>query len=145
MKKFADPLIPILTLECCKSIFSKNWQLREEGLKWLDQEVRNPKNIKNDDPQLMFTAVMGAIASTLGDKIVQVHHSCATPYFLATRACWHLRNLIEPLIPAARAQPAQFCGFSDQSQERPPGYLKFAAATRRSQPPSQKNKQTVSC
>jgi CRISPR/Cas system CSM-associated protein Csm5 (group 7 of RAMP superfamily) len=34
--KHAEPLIPILTEECCKMLFSKAWSTKEEGLKWLE-------------------------------------------------------------------------------------------------------------
>jgi len=44
-RKLADPLIPVIGEECAGKIFSKNWQVREEGLKWLEGEVQNPRSI----------------------------------------------------------------------------------------------------
>lgn len=47
--KQAEPLIPILTEETCQRLFSKNWTFREEGLKWLENECKKPRNVKFDD------------------------------------------------------------------------------------------------
>jgi hypothetical protein len=70
--KKMDSLIPVIGEPCCKKIFSKNWNLREEGLKWLEDQVKRPKEIKYKDVALMWMAVFGAINFTINDKITQV-------------------------------------------------------------------------
>lgn len=38
-RKLADPLIPVIGEQCAARIFSKNWTIREDGLKWLEAEA----------------------------------------------------------------------------------------------------------
>lgn len=39
MMKFADPLIPYFGEEIINKVFSKTWQVREEGLRLLEEFI----------------------------------------------------------------------------------------------------------
>ena len=74
-EKFAEPFIHILGENICKQIFSKTWNFREEGLGKIQTELSKGSSseifgeIENTD---IYTAVLGAIRYTIGDKIAQV-------------------------------------------------------------------------
>ena len=70
--KICENMIDYITERCCGQLFSKQWSLREEGLKFLESELKRPTQIKTDDQSGLFQAVMGAINYTISDKIVQV-------------------------------------------------------------------------
>lgn len=67
-QKAAEPLIPVLGIDLCKKLFSKHWNLREEGLKLLNSEIQKG----SQDPWNMFVAVLGAVSRTITDKVSQV-------------------------------------------------------------------------
>ncbi|KAM3137982.1 hypothetical protein pb186bvf_009877 [Paramecium bursaria] len=68
----ATPLIPILTEEFCKMIFSKTWGAREDGLKWLEVQINRPTDVNAQDLSVLFVSAMGAINYTIHDKIAAV-------------------------------------------------------------------------
>lgn len=70
--KKAEPLIPILTEEFCKMMFSKQWPAREESLKWLENQINRPTEVSNNDFQVLFISCFGAISYTLVDKVAAV-------------------------------------------------------------------------
>lgn len=67
-----ENFIDILTERCCEQLFSKNWPLREEGLKFLENELNRPTTIKADDSASLFQAIFSVVNFTIGDKITQV-------------------------------------------------------------------------
>lgn len=70
--KLVENIIDIITERCCEQLFSKNWTLREEGLKFLENELNRPTLIKAEDPGSLFNAIFAAVHFTIGDKIIQV-------------------------------------------------------------------------
>ena len=70
--KLVENIIDIITDKCCEKLFSKNWVLREEGLKFLESELDRPTLIKAEDSASLFQAIFSAINFTIGDKISQV-------------------------------------------------------------------------
>jgi hypothetical protein len=73
--KLAEPLIPVIGEELARKIFSKTWNLREDGLRILEQEIGlegRSKVINFNDPGAAFTASMGVANHTINDKIGQV-------------------------------------------------------------------------
>lgn len=73
--KLAEPLIPVIGEDLARKIFSKTWNLREDGLRILEQECGlegRSKVINFSDPGNAFTAFMGVVNYTISDKIGQV-------------------------------------------------------------------------
>lgn len=70
--KLVENIIDILTERCCEQLFSKNWTLREEGLKFLESELARPTTIRAEDAATLFQAIFSAVHFTIGDKIIQV-------------------------------------------------------------------------
>ena len=70
--KLVENIIDILTEKCCEQLFSKNWTLREEGLKFLENELARPTTIRAEDASTLFQAIFSAVHFTIGDKIIQV-------------------------------------------------------------------------
>ena len=73
--KKAEPLIPIITHDIVRLIFSKSWKNKEKGLVLLEEEItKYPKSkifgIHKEDK--IITAVMGAIAHCLSTSVSQV-------------------------------------------------------------------------
>ncbi|CAD8188747.1 unnamed protein product [Paramecium pentaurelia] len=68
----AEPLIPILTEEFCQKIFSKQWGAREDGLKWLEDQIGRPTQVNSQDPSIFFLSSIASINYTLGDKVAAV-------------------------------------------------------------------------
>lgn len=72
--KKAEPLIPILSFNLVKKIFSKNWKNKEEGLKILTGEIENYPNsdlLKPHTSDKILTATMGIAAYILSCNISQ--------------------------------------------------------------------------
>lgn len=72
--KLAGPFIHILTEELCKCLFSRTWQLREEGLDKIMNEVTGSTSeilIDLEDFEI-YLGVLGAVRHTIGDKVAQV-------------------------------------------------------------------------
>lgn len=65
-------MIDYITERCCQQLFSKTWANREEGLKFLESELKRPTQIRSDDQSGLFQAILGAINYTINDKISQV-------------------------------------------------------------------------
>lgn len=65
-------MIDYITERCCQQLFSKIWANREEGLKFLESELKKPTQIRSDDQSGLFQAILGAINYTINDKISQV-------------------------------------------------------------------------
>jgi len=59
-------------------VFSNNWKLREEGLRWLEREYRQPNELLDVDPGALFTALMGVCRYTLADKVAAVFRKALT-------------------------------------------------------------------
>ncbi|EAR95577.1 centrosomal protein, putative (macronuclear) [Tetrahymena thermophila SB210] len=95
-KQQAEPLIPVIGDECAAKIFSKSWQIREEGLKWLEAEAQNPRSINGSDPQALFTAVIGVCSATIADKVAQVSQASM--------------NLLQALCNSRSAKPTSVKG-----------------------------------
>jgi len=73
--KKAEPLIPVLTHDIVRLIFSKSWKNKEKGLILLEEEIaKYPKSkvfgIHKEDK--IITAVMGGIAHCLSTSVSQV-------------------------------------------------------------------------
>jgi len=93
-EKLAEPFLPILGRELCKKIFSKHWNLREEGLKTLIIEVpkdSKSKEINYRDPWEGFVTIMGVVSLTLIDRVNQV--STQAIYLLKTILTKKLTNI----------------------------------------------------
>jgi hypothetical protein len=71
--KKAETLIPILTEEFCKMIFSKSWNTKEEGLLWLETQIARPKDVNAQDVSVFFIACMGAVSFTINDRVAAVY------------------------------------------------------------------------
>jgi len=72
--KKAEPLIPVLSFDLVKMIFSKNWKNKEEGLKILTEEIENfPKSevLKHQTVDKILTATVGAAAYILACTVSQ--------------------------------------------------------------------------
>lgn len=70
--KLCEGFIDVITERCCEQIFSKNWPQREEGLKFLENELNRPTTIHADDAASLFQAIFAVVNYTIGDKISQV-------------------------------------------------------------------------
>lgn len=71
----AAPLLPFLSDDICRGIFSKNWGFREGALNFLRDEIM--KGSRSDylnfsDQSGLFVAVLGAVSCTIMDKISKV-------------------------------------------------------------------------
>jgi len=74
-QKNAETLIPIIGKEVCKRIFSKFWNMREEGLQTLINELPKASSsqvIDSKDPWMVFNAIMTVISYTIVDRVNQV-------------------------------------------------------------------------
>ena len=70
--KLCENFIDILSEKCCEQLFSRNWPVREEGLKFLDNELSRPTIVRCEDSSALFQAYFAAIHYTIGDKVFQV-------------------------------------------------------------------------
>ena len=78
--KLAEPLVPVFGIDLIKKVFASDWHLREEGLNGIMNEIKlgSKSGICGDqEPEKIFTAFIGVLANTCGDKIAQVSITCS--------------------------------------------------------------------
>eukprot|EP00828_Plagiopyla_frontata_P002915 TRINITY_DN10677_c0_g1_i2.p1 TRINITY_DN10677_c0_g1~~TRINITY_DN10677_c0_g1_i2.p1 ORF type:complete len:384 (-),score=74.94 TRINITY_DN10677_c0_g1_i2:587-1738(-) len=69
------PLLGVLGDVCCKKLFSKNWNMRDDGLKWIHEQIKSRRGgLQGSEPD-QLVAILGAINFTIGDKISSVYMS----------------------------------------------------------------------
>ena len=74
-RKAAQPLIDMFGEDVVKKLFSRTWQLKEEGLGEIEDEVLNNQRKYNREDA--FVNAVGAVRFTIGDKMAQViQRSC---------------------------------------------------------------------
>jgi centrosomal protein CEP104 len=74
-RRLAEPFIHILTEYICKKIFSKSWQLREEGLSEIQGELAQGEASQlflDLNPQQKLSGALAAVRFTVTDKVAQV-------------------------------------------------------------------------
>lgn len=72
--KKAEPLIPVLTYDITKMIFSKYWRNKEEGVKILSEEITNHPHsdlLSQHGSDKILTAIVGASANILSCNVSQ--------------------------------------------------------------------------
>ena len=73
--EIAGPLMPFLSEEICRGLFSKNWSYREGAVNAIGDELNRGARSEllnfNDEPGL-FSAVLGAVSVSIFDKISKV-------------------------------------------------------------------------
>jgi len=75
MQKVADPIIPIFGSDIVQRAFSKNWNLREDGLRRAEEEVTmgsSSRLLGSHDETTIFESGLVLVDQTVGDKISQV-------------------------------------------------------------------------
>jgi centrosomal protein CEP104 len=72
--KKAEPLIPVLTYDITKMLFSKYWRNKEEGVKILSEEItKHPHSelLSQHGPDKILTTIVGASANILSCNVSQ--------------------------------------------------------------------------
>lgn len=82
-RAIAEPLIHVFGEEICRKIFSKTWNLREEGLAMLEEKMLVQQEF---DPSA-FVAAVTIVRHTIGDKIISV---CQRSVNFLTSLCTQL-------------------------------------------------------
>ena len=70
-QKLAEPLKICIPEEVLEKIFSKRWQFKEEGLTWVEKEISQLSN-KKEDFLNYYVCFFGVVNYTLKDKISQL-------------------------------------------------------------------------
>ena len=70
-QKLAEPLKACIPEEILEKIFSKKWQFKEEGLNWVEKEITQISN-KKEDFLNFYVSFFGVVHHTLKDKISQI-------------------------------------------------------------------------
>lgn len=73
--KYAEPIIPYISHDLAKLLFSNNWRNKEKGLKILSEEIKlhpQSKLLSSHNGDKILTSVTGVIAHTLTENISQV-------------------------------------------------------------------------
>ena len=70
-QKLAEPLKICIPEEVLEKIFSKRWQFKEEGLAWVEKEISQLSN-KKEDFLNYYVCFFGVVNYTLKDKISQL-------------------------------------------------------------------------
>ena len=68
-RKVAQPLLDAFGEVNIAKLFSKTWQLREEAINEIEDEVMNHQKLSNDQA---FVASMGVVRHTIGDRMAGV-------------------------------------------------------------------------
>lgn len=71
----AQPLMPFLSEEICRALFSKNWSYRESAVLEIGEHLQGGASsdlLNFNDQTGLFVAVVGAISIGLDDKISKV-------------------------------------------------------------------------
>jgi hypothetical protein len=74
-KSQAQPLMPFLSEEICRALFSKNWSYRESAILEIGEQLQGGARselLNFNDQTGLFVAVIGAISIGLEDKISKV-------------------------------------------------------------------------
>lgn len=102
-RKAAQPLIEMFGEQVVRKLFSKSWQLREEALGEVEDEVLN--NQRKYNREEAFVNAVGAVRFTIQDKMAQV----------IQRACQLLTNVCQgyPNVGLDGSLRGAFAGYAD--------------------------------
>lgn len=68
-----SPLIGILGEVTCKKLFSKNWNMRDDALKYINESIKSRRQGLPGSESDQLVAVLGAVNFTISDKISTVY------------------------------------------------------------------------